>query len=240
MKHKRIITSFLAVLSFAGMAYCQTADEIVDNYINAIGGREVLSKITSLKMHNTMDAMGTPITGTITILNGKGYKMEIDIMGSQMVTCYTDSMGWSINPMGGSGFAESMPPEQYKMGRDNIYVAGQLEDHAEKGYKLELLGQEAIGTVNAFKLKITNPDSIEGTYYFDPKTHYLLQMVQEADMMGQPMEIVTDFSNYQKTDLGYVLPYTYDINYGGQFQVTSKIDSLEFNIPVDPEIFIMK
>jgi hypothetical protein len=182
MKKIRSIFFTVFALIFTSMISAQTADEIIANYITAIGGKDQISKITSVYTEGTVDVMGG--TGMIktTLLNGKGFKQEIDVMGTQVVMCYTDSMGWQINPMTGNYSAEAMSEAQYKSGRDNIYAGGPfLTDYTSKGYKLEVAGQESVVGVNAWKLNVVSPDSTEAAYYFDPATWYLLKIVQKAE-----------------------------------------------------------
>lgn len=57
--------------------------------------------------------------------------------------------------------------------------------------------------------------------------------------MGQSMELVITFSNFKKSDFGITVPYTTEINYGGQFAITSNITKIEFNTNIDPAIFEM-
>ena len=57
--------------------------------------------------------------------------------------------------------------------------------------------------------------------------------------MGQPMELTISFSNFKKTDLGVTIPYTTEINYGGQFVITNNITKIEFNKTIDPAVFEM-
>jgi hypothetical protein len=56
-------------------------------------------------------------------------------------------------------------------------------------------------------------------------------------MLGQPMTIITTYSDYKKTDYGFVMPHTYDVNYGYQFSLNVNLKKVEFNKPVDPVIF---
>jgi hypothetical protein len=237
MKTIRLLT--LTTIAFLGTAFvsAQTADEIIGKYMNAIGGKELVGQISSLYMEGTMDAMGNQGTVKTTQVNGKGFKQEIDVMGTSVVMCYTDSMGWQINPMSGNYGAETMSDDQYKAGKDMIFIGGPMMDYTAKGYKVELQGQEPVGSVNAYKLMMVSPDSMEAVYYIDPETFYLIRMVQKAEMMGQVMDIVFGYSNYQKTDNGYVLPYTIETNYGGQFFLVSNYTKVEINTPVDPAVF---
>jgi hypothetical protein len=181
---------------------------------------------------------GTGLIKT-TLVNGKGYKQEIEVQGTQVIMCYTDSMGWQINPMAGNYSAEVMPDGQYKSGRDNIFAGGPfLTDYATKGYKIELAGQETVAGVNALKMNVTSPDNTESVYYFDPANWYLVKIIQKAEMMGQPMEISILLSNYQKPENGYAMPFTTETDYGGQIFLTAKINKVEINQDIDPAIFV--
>jgi hypothetical protein len=237
MKTLKFIALSVFTLFASHMVSAQTADEIVKKYIDALGGKDQISKVNSLYMEGSLDVMGG--TGTIkhTILAGKGAKDEIDVQGTAVTMCVTDSAGWSINPMTGNYNAEYMPPEQYKASKDEIFIAGPFADYASRGYKLELAGQQAIGSVNANKVLVTSPDSVTIQYFFDPETGYLVQMIQTSNMGGQSMDITTGYSDFRKTDSGIAVPYKIETNYGGQFFLTETVTKVDVNQPVDRAIF---
>lgn len=237
MKTLKLSFLFLALLLITANVHAQTADEIIAKNIEAMGGKEKINSITSLYMENTMSVMGNESVSTTIILNGKGAKTKSDVMGQTMVQCYTDKGGWMINPMAGSTAATVMPDDQYKPGKSQITIGESFMDYATKGNKVVLIGKEKVQNVEAFKLKVTTPDSITTFYYIDPSTYYIVQTTLIANMMGQQMEIVTTLSDYKKTDFGYVVPYTYNINYGDQFGLVMQLKKIEFNKPVDPSIF---
>jgi hypothetical protein len=230
-------------LAFIGL-FCavtisgQTADEIIGKYVQAIGGKDVLNNITSVYYESTFDAMGTQGPVKMTTLNGKGMKQEVDIMGSLMITCYTDKGGWSTNPMAGGTTPEDMTEAQYNAGKDQIVIGAPFVNFAESGYKAELSGTEAVGDINAYKIKLTAPDSTTSLYFFDPNTFYLVKSVQESEMQGQIVETIMIFSDYKQTE-GYAMPYKMDMDMGGgQFTVIMTVNKVELNVPVNDSIFI--
>ncbi len=238
MKNKKILA--FAVMALLGVSYvsAQTADEIIAKYVQAIGGKDQLSKITSLYTESTVDIMGMQGTIKSTTLNGKGMKQEIDIMGNIITTCYTDQGGWSINPMTGNTAAEPMPEAQYNQGKDNIIIGGPFTNYVANGYKAGLMENEAVGDVNALKIKMTLPDSTSAIYFFDPTTFLLIKSIQQAEMQGQMMENVITFSDYQETN-GYTAPYKMEMSMaGGQFIMTMAVTKVEINVPVDEAIFV--
>ena len=58
-------------------------------------------------------------------------------------------------------------------------------------------------------------------------------------MMGQQMDVTATYSDYKKTDYGWVVPQNVEINMGGQFSMTLKLKNVEVNKDVDPKIFDM-
>jgi len=237
----KILRNCLPVLAFFATtaAYAQTADDIIAKHLDAMGGKDKLSTITSLHMEHTASFMGNDAPSSTTVLNGKGFRNESEFNGQKVVRVYTDKGGWSINPFAGSEDPQAMPAEQYKAGEDEIYVDPFL-NYADRGAKAELQGQEKVGDVNAYKIKLTNKDSSSSTYYLDPSTYYVIQILSSTIMMGQEMEVKSNLSDFKKTDQGFVVPQTIQVSIGDQFTMTSKLNKIDVNPTVDPSVFEMK
>lgn len=233
-------TAFLAAATMALTygAHAQTADELIAKHVAALGGMDKIKGINSLVMQTSIEVMGNEASGTTTLLTGKGFRTEADVMGSRMVQVITDKGGWAINPMGG-GSAEPMPEEAYKAAKDQLDIAGPLVNYAAKGSKVELLGREKLGAVDAYKLKLTTKDNVASTFYLDPTTYYIVQTVKSMNMMGQDVDMTISFADYKKTDYGFVMPFTLNADFGGQFQMATKVTKVDVNTPVDPKIFEM-
>lgn len=219
--------------------YSQTVDEIISKHLDSVGGKNKLSGITSVYMEGTVEVMGTSGTTKTTILNGKGSRSESEISGQQVVNVYTDKGGWQINQFAGMTDPQAMTDEQFRAGEDQIYIEPFL-DYAARGGKAELVGQEKVGTVNAHKIKYTNKDGAVTNYFIDPNTFQVIQVSATSNSMGQEVEIKSTYSDFQKTDYGLVVPNSIDIDFGGQFTVTSKLQKVTVNQPVDAAIFEMK
>ncbi len=227
------LTLFAAALTFSVSA--QTADEIVAKHIEAIGGKDVLTKTTSLYIESTMSVMGNDAPVRTCILNGKGFKNEIDMMGSTIIQCVTDKGSWGVNPMAGGGVVD-VPEKEAKSQMGNIAIGGVFVGYAEKGIAIELDGKKKIGEIEAFKLKVTPKGGTSNTYYIDPTTYYILKMEAKGEMMGQEVDVVTTYADYKKLENGYVLAHTMDIDMG-QFAMTSKVEKVEINKAMDETTF---
>lgn len=215
----------------------QTADDIINKHVDAIGGKDVLSKVNSIYFEGSANAMGTDYPTTTTILSGKGFKTVTSVNGSDIIQCFTDTSGWSLNPMMGQASATPLPPDMVKKGKSALDIGGELVNFREKGFTDSLLGREDYNGVSAYKVKLSGPGT-EIVYLFDPNTYYTLQTDTKATMGGQDITSVTKYSDYKKTDIGYVVPTTLGVNNAG-YDVTITYTKVEVNKEVDPKIFEM-
>jgi outer membrane lipoprotein-sorting protein len=237
MKANKSLLITAIAMFMAVSASAQTADEIISTYVQAIGGKDVLNKITSVYTESTMEVMGMQIIGKTTILNGKGMKQEMEVMGSTMTTCLTDKGGWTINPMAGGTEPVDMPAEQFNSAKDQLIVGAPFINYMQNGSKSELLGTEAVGAVNAYKIKLTDSNNKSSVYFFDPKTFFLLKSIQQSDNQGQMVENIIIFSDYKATN-GYTMPYKMEMDMNaGQMAMTMTVTKVELNKQVDEAIF---
>jgi hypothetical protein len=58
-------------------------------------------------------------------------------------------------------------------------------------------------------------------------------------MQDQEVDITTKFSDYRKTDVGYLIPYGIDVDFGGQFGLNIAVKKVELNKTIDPAVFAM-
>lgn len=230
-RFKFLLLSILAL--FTTCVSAQTVDEILEKYVEALGGKEKLSQVKSLYTENSMEVMGNAAPQREYLVEGKAFKTEVDFNGSSIVSCFTDKSGWSINPMMGVTTAEAMPDELYQSGKAQIYLCGGLVGYAEKGLKAELAGKEE----NNFKIKLTD-GSNETLYYIDAGTYLLTKSIFKSEMMGQPVDVTTTYSDYKKTDMGILIPFSKNIDMG-MFQLVLKVEKAEVNKEMDMKIFEM-
>ncbi|MEO6546597.1 MAG: hypothetical protein ABIN94_01305 [Ferruginibacter sp.] len=238
MKNLQKVMLTLSLAVTMANVYAQTADEIITKHVDAIGGKEKLSGIKSLHLENTMQVMGNDAPSTSTLLVGKGFRNESDFNGQKLIQVVTDKGGWAVNPMAGSPEPKAITDEQFKAAKDQLTFDPFL-DYATSGSKAELAGKEKLGATEAFKVNLVSKDNVTTTYFIDPATYYILKAVKKGEMMGQQMDISVSFSDYKKTDYGVTVPYASEMDFGGQFQLTSKLNKVSFNEPVDAAIFEM-
>lgn len=238
MKLLRVSVVALATLSVSFAVQAQTVDEIVNKHIEAIGGKDKITGMKSLRIEADMEVMGNQATSTNTVLYGKGSLTEIDFGGQKIVNCVTaDKGGWSINPMAGQVTAEPMTEEQVKAEKIKLYPGGALFDYAARGNKVEVTGQEDVNGVKAWKLKVTTKEGSNIIYFVDPATYYIVKAVAKINAGGQEVEQNFSFSDFKKTDYGFVTAHTTAMELPQGMTVNITIKKVEINKEIDPKIF---
>jgi hypothetical protein len=238
MKRLKIAWLFMFALIGFIKVQSQTVNEIINKFVEANGGKEKMAGVKSVYFDGEIDIMGNKAPSTTQILNGKGFKSEIDFNGQKTITCYTDKGGWTINPMTGQLTATAVPDEQAKAGRLQLDITGPLFQYAEKGHKVELLTQEDIKGSTAHKLRITTAEKQEIFYWLDAKLYYVVKSQTKIVVNGEEIDMTFGYSDHKKTGYGLVMPFVEELSFPGiTFITTHKL--IEFNRDIDPVIFEM-
>ena len=233
MKHLRIalftLTSFIAFNASA-----QTVDEVIDKHIEAMGGKEKLASLKSLRMETNLSVQGMDIPVIQTRVHNVGQRVDISAMGMEGFVITTPTAGWTFMPFMGQTAAEAMPEDQVKESVDELDLQGSLLNYKEKGHTVELVGKEAVDGTEAYKVKLTTKGGKVRTFFIDPKNYYIIRTVAKATVNGQEQEVTINFADFKKTEEGYVFPHSI----GGAFgQGDMTVTKIEVNKPVDEKIF---
>jgi hypothetical protein len=238
MKKLNLISVLFISFFLVVQANAQTADEIVNKWTNAMGGREKLKSIQTVYTESEVTIMNNPATNMTWLSDGKGYKSVTDFSGQKIIDCYVANGGWSVNPMAGQASPVAMPAEQIKMGQLQLEAGGPLLDYAAKGGKIELLNRDKVNGASAYKIKLTNRDGMAVTYYISDSSFYILKEVVNVNANGQDFEISWVRSDYRKTADGFIIPYATELTIPG-ITLNFSVKKIEFNKPIDATVFDM-
>jgi hypothetical protein len=223
MKNLIIFGFFILVLVFAQFAQAQTVDDVINKHIAALGGKENLIKIQNVVMEGSLNIQGAEIALTLTQVNNKLARQDINAMGMHGFDMMTDKEGWQYMPFQGMQKPEPKTADDVKESQSDLDIAGPLVDYAAKGHKVELLGKEDVDGTGCYKIKAMLAGGKEMTFFIDPATSMIIRTKSKAKSNGKEVEMQTDLADYKLVE-GVKMPYSITQQFG-----TVLISSIQVN-----------
>jgi hypothetical protein len=237
MKHIVLFVVFVLGIVFMQYVQGQSAEEVINKYLDARGGKDRLMAIKTLYMEGSRQMMGNEVAVKITKVQDKLSRTDFEMMGSSGYTIVTPTHGWSFIPMRSEN-VDVIPEARLKTMLPEMDIPGPLVDYASKGNKIELQGKQDIDGTPAYKLKVTFTSGKEVLYFIDTKTNLLIRTSTMAPAMGQDgkptgdnREVLTNYSDYKAIE-GILFPHTIATT-GGQGAGSTTFDKIELNKAVD-------
>lgn len=242
---KVMLFAIAALFTFAVQA--QSADEIINKYIENTGGKDKWKALKSVKTTGKVKFGGQEFPLTIIQAEGGKQKVFASVQGMEFVQMAFDgTTGWSTNQM--TMKAEKMEAEDSEnMKRSAADFPDPFIDYAEKGYKVELEGKEKVEGTDCFKIKLTKkPEMVEGkevesvSYYFFDAENYVPLVVKNTVKKGpaKGVMIETVLSDYQEVN-GLFFPFSMTVKSNGQAGQTINIEKVELNAAIEDKVFAL-
>jgi zinc protease len=200
-----------------------TVASIADKYLDAIGGKANLAKISSYTMNASMTMQGQNIDLKV-----------VKAQGGKEITMVT-AMGQVVQKQvfdGKTGYSEQMGQK----------VPMKAEEIAERQKNTELF--EELGFAKSAEYKVAGIEKVGGedsyvvkggdtTYYYSVKTGLKTGETKTVKAQGQEISVPTVFSDY-KDVAGVKMPYTISVNQMGM-DMTMNVKSYEVNQAKDTD-----
>lgn len=232
--------SFIILFSIltVSVCTCQTLDEVIGKYVNAVGGTDKIKSVKTVKIsgHFVQGSTNIPYVQYIKVPNKN--KIEITRQGLTMQTAYDGSTAWRLNPFRGVKIPEKLTAEETKDLKKDADFEGGLINYDSKGSKAEYLGTDDFEGSDVHKIKLTDSDGEATTYYIDKVTNLILKESVKRKMKEKEQKTDTYYAAYKSVD-GYILPFSIEVDTGTGNTQKIIIDKVEFNIPIQDEIFDM-
>lgn len=185
-----------------------TVTTIMNDYIEAIGGDKVVSKVKTIMTTFEMTISGAPFkpTGITKSMAPNKELMEISApgMGVIMKQVFDGKSGYAEQ----QGMKNSMPENEIEKKKNEKSLFPETYLNPDK---LTLVSLSTLNGSDAFKI-MTGDNSYR---YYDAKSHLLLRIEESREAQGQMMTSTTDFSDYKSVN-GLLMPYKTVLSIGPQ------------------------
>lgn len=242
---KRFFLAFIAIITSISIQ-SQTADEIIDNYFENTGGKENWSQLKGMKISASVNQQGMEIPLEIYQMADGKQMQVINFQGKEIKQGVFDGTTlWNTNFMtmkAEKSDAESTENMKLEM---NDFPDSFL-NYKEKGYTVELLGEETIDGTETFKLKLTKePMMVDGKeeesveFYFFDKESFVPIAVQSEIKSGPAKGMISQvtMSDYDEVD-GLYFPFSMSEGVKGSPGAGITISKIELNPQVDDKEFM--
>jgi predicted Zn-dependent peptidase len=200
-----------------------TAQNVVDNYVAAIGGKDNMMKVTDRTINMSGQVMGMDITLVVKQKTPNLMYQKLDGGVFFQKSQYDGKKGMSASSMTGTEILEGEALEELKM---QAIMFKELK-YAELGYTLNLEGMEKVGDKMAYVVEITAPSGKKSKEYFDTESGL---KIQETSMIESPqgnMVQITSSSDYREVN-GIKYPHKIKQKVGPQ-TVDMQVESIKVN-----------
>ena len=235
----------LMVLASSHTAAAQTADEVIEKSIAAMGGRAAFEKVKTRALSGTIK-LNTPagdIPGTIEILNARPnrartlIKADLTQFGAGALEIdqrFDGENGYVLDTLQGN---REITGNQL----DNMRNAGfphALLNYKEMGFSAKVEGKEKLSGGEAYVIVLEPAKGSAVRQYIDAQTFLPVRYVIRVNIpqMNADVDQTTELLDYREVD-GMKLPFQIASSSSVQSFVVD-VTTIAHNVPVDDKLFV--
>lgn len=237
MKASWILLLCWAILLFAAPenTAAPSVDQILDRYVQAVGGKEALEKVTSRALKGTLENSDDGTTSPAQVFTKAPNKyLAIVSLGDagEMLEGWNGQAGWGKDP--DSGLHDADKAEQAAARRDyDFYRETRLKDLFPK---MALSGKTKVDDRDAYIVEATSPEGATEKLYFDVESGLLVRRDFERVNIDDGIVLwEVDYDDYKDVE-GLKLPSTIRRK-TPDYTLTYRFTEIKQNVPVDDAKF---
>jgi hypothetical protein len=229
---------------WAVSAQAQTADEVIEKHLTALGGRAALAKLENRVSTGSVSisTQGIDLSGPVEVYvkapNKSRSLIKLDLTqfgaGEMVIDQRCDGKtAYAANSMQGD---REITGDQLQTLLNASFPSAFL-NYKDAGAKVELAGKEQVGDRTAYVLVYTPKVGSTAREFIDAETYLLLRTVQKVDVaeLGGEIEQTSDMSDYRDVG-GYKVPFSIATVNPAQ-TVKISLTNVEHNRPIDDAMF---
>jgi outer membrane lipoprotein-sorting protein len=232
------------LLGAVQLASAQTADEVIEKHLAALGGRAAFAKLKSRTTTGTI-TVTTPVgdlTGTVETVNQEPNKtrmliqMDLSAVGLGKIVQdqrFDGTSGYMIDTLQGN---REVTGDQLAIMKNNSFPSPLL-NYKETGATMELAGKEKVGNREAYILIAKPKNGPAVKQYIDAESYLPIKTIVKVNVpqLGAEVEQTTEQFDFKDVD-GVKVPFRTKSSSTVQ-TVTITISEIKHNTPIDQALF---
>ena len=213
-----------------------STEDIINNYLIALGGVEMLSKISSVKQVLSTSFQGMTMTMTNHVTDKGQFRSEMNMSGQAVQTQIYNNGKVALQAMG-----QDMPADE-ALAEDFKYSAHPIPEmkYTEWGVKGAIEGLEEVNDEMAYVVKWQAATGKTWTEYYSKESGLKTRVVNQSDANGTTVTQTMNMLDYKPVN-GIRFAHKTTISGGGMPMVLEmELDSVETNVDIDPALFEIK
>jgi predicted Zn-dependent peptidase len=208
-----------------------TVETVIENYLEAIGGREKLEALEDIETSMKMSLQGMSIDAKMYQKAPDKFRMTMSMGGNVLSDTRYD---------GTVGKNSGMQGEQVVEGKqlENLQAQSQFMPelkYGELGYTLQLKGIEMVDGKETYMVEVFHPGSGTGYDYYDTESWLKIREDKVEETQDGSMVQITTLSDYKDVD-GILYPHKLDLVIGPQ-QISGTVESVRLNSGIEDSVF---
>lgn len=200
-----------------------TAQTVIENYINAIGGTDKLNNVKALSSEASAEIQGMTMTAKNIITIDNQSLNTVTAMGMEISkTVFDGEKGYTA----GQGQRIDFGEDEIALSKRTIYPFPEL-----KFKDIELLGAEMVNGKPAYILQVDKNNK----WFYDLESGLKVKTETKIEMQGQEFVQSTYYSNYKDVE-GVLLPFVNTLDMAGQ-EIDMNVTEYKINEKVSKDLF---
>jgi predicted Zn-dependent peptidase len=209
-----------------------TAETVLNDYIDAIGGKDKISDLKTLSMKMEASIMGQSLNMEATRMAPNKLFMEVKMGGNLMQKQVFDGEKGASSGMQGSKKIEG--DEALDMAISSAIV--EEVEYLNQGIDLNLISIENINGSDAYGVEVTMPSGKKSTRYYDSESGLLVRTTNVMEGPQGAMTLSTDYEDYKEFG-GVMFPTGIKQPMNPQMKMDIKVTEVLVNEDVDESLF---
>lgn len=220
-----------------------TVDDILRQYLKAVGGQEAITRLTTLVRKGSYEVNygGKKIQGEVELYEKRPGKSLLIIKAGRAVSkeVYDGKNGWLYGT--GTGTKAATPKQLETHRRSNAWDSGDIEQLKELYSKVIVKERKKIDERDVFIVETTTPDGKVETLYFDSQTMlaYRWDMISDSVSVQQGVAFPTQIylEDYLEVNGVKIAMTIRQVQTSTEATIKFDLMKIKFNVPLDDKLF---